>query len=89
VGPRNSLEETLCSIWAQVLGVSQVGVESDIFALGADSVHIFKIASRANREGVPVEPLQIFEQRTIAAIASQLAAHRAVQNPAEAKSPLS
>ncbi len=88
VGPRNSLEETLCSIWAQVLGVSQVGIESDIFALGADSVHIFKIASRANRAGVPVEPLQIFEQRTIAAIASQLAVHGAVQKSAEAKSQL-
>ena len=70
--PRSKEETTLCEIWAEVLGLPRVGIHDDIFFLAADSVHIFKIASRAAKAGMHIEPLQIFEFRTIAALALQI-----------------
>ncbi len=67
--PRSIEETMLAEIWAEVLGLPRVGVHDDIFSLGADSVHIFKIASRAAKAGLVVEPLQIFEYRTVSALA--------------------
>jgi amino acid adenylation domain-containing protein len=70
--PGSTEEKILCDIWAEVLGVTSVGVNDDVFALGADSLHIFKIAARASKAGLSVDALQIFEQRTVAGLASHL-----------------
>jgi hypothetical protein len=70
--PRGREETALCEIWAEVLGLPRVGIHDDIFALAGDSVHIFKIASRAVKAGLLVEPLQIFEFRTIAALVGHM-----------------
>jgi amino acid adenylation domain-containing protein len=70
--PTSTEEKVLCQIWAEVLGVSSVGVDDDIFALGADSLHIFKIATRASKAGLALEALQIFEQRTVAQLAKHV-----------------
>jgi 4'-phosphopantetheinyl transferase len=46
-GPATPDEEALCEIWRQVLALERVGIDDDIFELGGDSVHIFRIAARA------------------------------------------
>lgn len=38
VAPRNQTEETLATIWAMILGVERVGVESNFFDLGGHSL---------------------------------------------------
>jgi acetyltransferase-like isoleucine patch superfamily enzyme/acyl carrier protein len=54
VAPRNTIEKRLTEIWKDVLGVEQVGVCDNFYALGADSIAgatmITKIASRYNTE---------------------------------------
>ena len=62
------IQKQLAAIWAEVLDLSAVSVTDSIFELGADSLLIFRIAARAQREGLAVNAAQIFQQRTIAGI---------------------
>ncbi|MGA2349516.1 MAG: amino acid adenylation domain-containing protein [Terracidiphilus sp.] len=59
-------QEKMAAIWADVLKLDRVGITDSIFELGADSLLIFRISARAGREGLPIQPAQIFEHRTIA-----------------------
>ncbi len=66
-------EQTLLAgIWSELLEVSQVSIAESVFELGADSLLIFRMAARAQREGLPVNATMIFQQRTIAAICAAL-----------------
>jgi aryl carrier-like protein len=71
--PRSSEEETMAAIWAEVLRLKRVGINDNLFELGADSLHVFQITARANKAGIAVTPRQILQFRTIAAIFAQLA----------------
>jgi amino acid adenylation domain-containing protein len=73
VAPVTPQQETLASIWSDVLHLKQVGIEDNIFELGADSLHIFQISARANKLGLNITPLQLFQHRTISAILSETA----------------
>lgn len=71
--PRNAEEETMAGIWAEVLRLEKVGINDNLFELGADSLHVFQIAARASKAGIGVTPRQILQHRTIAAIFAELA----------------
>jgi aryl carrier-like protein len=70
--PKTPLEESLASIWAEVLKVDRVGRDSDLFSLGADSIRLFQIAARANRQGIRLSARQLLDHRTVAALAAAL-----------------
>jgi hypothetical protein len=74
VAPRTPQEETMAKIWADVLHLERVGVDDNIFELGADSLHVFQIAARANQAGIDVKPRQILQYRQIGAVLADLAA---------------
>lgn len=44
--PRTPLEESLCAIWAEVLGVERVGIRDDFLELGGSSVHAMRVLLR-------------------------------------------
>ncbi|MEA2691507.1 MAG: hypothetical protein QOJ16_894, partial [Acidobacteriota bacterium] len=67
--PRTEVERHLAEIWAAVLGLSEVGVDDDFFALGGDSILSIQVTSRARRAGLALTPRQVFEQPTIARLA--------------------
>jgi len=48
--PVNSIEDNLCQIWAEVLGLSRdrVGVNDDFFKLGGDSILAIRLVSKIN-----------------------------------------
>ncbi|HTN91087.1 MAG TPA: amino acid adenylation domain-containing protein, partial [Sorangium sp.] len=81
VAPRTDVEATLARIWAEVLRRGPVGVHDDFFAMGGDSIMSLQIIARANREGLHLSPKQIFEHRTIAALAGDLAEAPAAPEP--------
>jgi amino acid adenylation domain-containing protein len=74
VAPRTPQEETMAKIWADVLHLEKVGIEDNIFELGADSLHVFQIAARADQAGIDVKPRQILQYRQIAAVLADMAA---------------
>jgi hypothetical protein len=49
-----------------------VSVTESIFELGADSLLIFRIAAKAQREGLAVNASMIFQLRTITALGEAL-----------------
>jgi aryl carrier-like protein len=67
--PHSGPEQTLASIWKQLLGVDQVGRHDNFFELGGDSILSIQMGARANQAGLRVTPKQIFEHQTIAELA--------------------
>ncbi|WP_016697904.1 non-ribosomal peptide synthetase, partial [Actinoalloteichus spitiensis] len=71
VEPRTDLERTLCSVWADVLGVERVGATDSFFDLGGHSLAAIRVVSRV-RAVLDVEiPLRaLFESPTPRGLAS-------------------
>ncbi|GIG87190.1 non-ribosomal peptide synthetase [Plantactinospora endophytica] len=67
--PRDAREEVLCALYAEVLGLPEVGVEDDFFALGGDSIVSIQLVIRARQAGLVITPRQVFQRRTVAELA--------------------
>ncbi|MFT4929983.1 MAG: amino acid adenylation domain-containing protein/thioester reductase-like protein, partial [Phenylobacterium sp.] len=50
VAPRNTLEQKLCAIFAQVLGLEQVGIEDNFFDIGGNSLLVLKVIEQINQQ---------------------------------------
>ena len=71
----SDLEWQLAKIWAELLQLEQVGVDHDVFALGADSLTVTQVLSRLRESfGVDFSFRDIFDAPTIARLAARLAA---------------
>ena len=64
--PQSDMEKALAEIWENLLGVTQVGVNDNFFALGGDSILSIQVASRAKRVGIHISTKQLFENQSIA-----------------------
>ncbi|UEA58096.1 amino acid adenylation domain-containing protein [Gordonia otitidis] len=69
VEPQTAAESALAQIISGLLGVDRVDVTESFFALGGDSIMSIQLASAARMAGVVLTPRQIFEHRTIRAMA--------------------
>jgi acyl carrier protein len=69
VAPRDDAEKTLARILCEVLRLDKVSVEDSVFDLGADSLLVFQITTRAQQAGLQVSPRDVFQLRTVAALA--------------------
>jgi amino acid adenylation domain-containing protein len=65
-------QKKLAKIWGDVLMLDRVSITDSIFELGADSLLIFRIAARSQKEGLAVTAAQIFKHRTILALSNAL-----------------
>ena len=67
VAPRNELEQALCLIWQDILGITRVGVQDDFFQLGGNSILAISLSHRIStvlqRE---VSLATLFRHKTIA-----------------------
>ena len=70
--PSTPTQQRLADIWTAVLEITSVSIHDSIFELGADSLIIFRIAARAQREGLRLNATQIFQYRTVAALCDAL-----------------
>ncbi|KAB8141160.1 amino acid adenylation domain-containing protein [Chloroflexia bacterium SDU3-3] len=83
LAPRTPAERALAQIWAEVLGLAQVGVDANFFELGGHSLLATQVMSRV-REAFGVDlPLRLlFEGPTVEALAAHLDAPAAPAAPA-------
>ncbi|WP_047686352.1 phosphopantetheine-binding protein, partial [Xenorhabdus sp. NBAII XenSa04] len=72
IAPRNALETQLCTIWQEVLGLAQVGIEDNFFRIGGDSIVSIRLVSRLRKAGFTVQVKSIFEAPTVARLAQIL-----------------
>ena len=89
--PRTATEQKLADIWQQVLGLRQVSINDNFFALGGDSILSIQVIARARAAGLHLTPKQLFESPTISALAAVAAAapgHEAEQGVIEGETPL-
>nr|CAJ18237.2 non-ribosomal peptide synthetase B [Actinoplanes friuliensis] len=68
-GPRDDREKLLAALFAEVLGVAEVGVDEGFFDLGGDSIMSIQLVSRARRAGLELSVREVFEHRTVEALA--------------------
>ncbi|WP_410598328.1 non-ribosomal peptide synthase/polyketide synthase [Amycolatopsis sp. lyj-90] len=68
--PSTEAERALAGIWADVLGVAEVGAEANFFELGGDSILSIQVVSRARRAGLILLPHDVFRHPTLSALAA-------------------
>jgi len=71
--PRTEDEYALAEVFADVLGLARVGLDSDFFTIGGDSIRAIQVVSGARARGLVVSPRDVFERRTVAALAEAVA----------------
>ncbi|MCS4310434.1 amino acid adenylation domain-containing protein [Pseudomonas sp. BIGb0381] len=68
--PQGVSEQLLARLWCQVLGCAAVTRQDDFFALGGDSILSLQLIGLAAREGLRLQPRDVLEQPTLAAMAA-------------------
>ncbi|MFJ3793114.1 SDR family NAD(P)-dependent oxidoreductase [Kitasatospora sp. NPDC090091] len=74
VAPATEREEAVAAVWQEVLGVEEVGVDDDFFALGGHSLAAVQISTRIqSRFGVELDLRDFFQTPTVAHTVALLA----------------
>ncbi|WP_280378793.1 non-ribosomal peptide synthetase, partial [Nocardia wallacei] len=68
--PEGPAETVVAASFADVLGIERVGAHDSFFALGGDSIMAILLVARARGRGVRFSAQDVFEQRTVAALAA-------------------
>jgi hypothetical protein len=72
--PRTRIEEVLCAVWAEVLGIDRVGILDNFFELGGHSVNALRLVAKASeRLGASVPIQWVFRTPSVAGMAKALA----------------
>ncbi|HEV7377329.1 MAG TPA: condensation domain-containing protein, partial [Pyrinomonadaceae bacterium] len=84
LAPRNEKEAIICGIWAEVLGVAEVGVRSNFFEMGGHSLRATQVISRVQKAfGVELALRSLFETPTVEGLAEKVGAASEGERAAE------
>jgi acyl carrier protein len=73
VAPNTPVEEMLAGIWAQILGIEQVGIHDNFFELGGHSLLATQVISQVRKAfQVELPPRRLFEAPTVASLAEHI-----------------
>ncbi|GCD94163.1 amino acid adenylation domain-containing protein [Embleya hyalina] len=68
--PGTAAEKVVAGVFGEILGLEQVGVDGDFFALGGDSLRSVQVVSRAAKAGLTLSLADVFTHKTVAALAA-------------------
>ncbi|MEV4434132.1 amino acid adenylation domain-containing protein [Streptomyces sp. NPDC049585] len=85
--PRTAAEETLAALFAEVLGVAEVGADHNFFELGGDSILTIQLVGRARKAGLRFSPRDVFTHRTPQALAAALQHEQETEQAQQAAAP--
>ncbi len=78
VSPRTRIEQMLARVWAEILGLEQVGIHDSFFELGGHSLLATRVISRVRTTFQVALPLRrFFEAPTVAGLAMAITEHQA------------
>ncbi|WP_242903499.1 non-ribosomal peptide synthetase [Actinomadura terrae] len=86
--PRTPREEILCEMVADILGVPEISIDDDFFEFGGDSVLALRLVARARHAGIGLGARDVFEGRTVAALAERARTSPSTRKEAELPAPL-
>ncbi|SDM94588.1 non-ribosomal peptide synthetase [Pseudomonas azotoformans] len=89
--PQSALEQQIAAIWAEVLGVEQVGLNDNFFERGGDSIISIQVVSRARAAGIHFTAKALFQHQTVRSLArvAQLQTAQVIdQGPVQGATPL-
>ena len=73
VPPRTPTEAVLASVWAETLGLKEVGIHDDFFELGGHSLLAMQLASRMSAAlGLDISVKELFQHPTVGRLAEAL-----------------
>jgi thioester reductase-like protein len=73
VAPEGETEQMFAQIFAEVLGIEQVGALDDFFEIGGTSLNAIKVIVEASKKGVQIVFNDLFNQKTPRALATFVA----------------
>ncbi|NXY98117.1 amino acid adenylation domain-containing protein [Streptomyces sp. BR123] len=73
VEARDAAEAAIAAVWAEVLGLEQVGVHDNYFDLGGDSIRAVSLVGALRQAGWETSVRDVFEHRTVARLRAALA----------------
>ncbi|MGQ8874226.1 amino acid adenylation domain-containing protein [Paenibacillus sp. TSA_86.1] len=65
ISPQTREEKLLCEIWQEVLGISDISVNENFFALGGNSINFVSVVALAHKNGLSFTFQQLFKYPTI------------------------
>ena len=84
--PRTKIERELSTMWRELLGVEQVGIDDDFFELGGQSLIAVRLFGRIRKKwGVDLPLSTLFEAPSIAQCAAVIADHLGIVDAPEAR----
>ena len=69
LAPRSEREEILAGLFAEVLGLEQVGIDDGFFDLGGDSIIAIQLVARARQAGLAITPRDVFHYQSVEGLA--------------------
>ena len=84
--PRDQPERTLCTLYAQLLGLPEVGIDEGFFDLGGDSIKAIQLVSRARTEGLRFTPADVFTAPAVAELVRLATVVAASSRPGQVES---
>ncbi|MCA7011679.1 amino acid adenylation domain-containing protein, partial [Dickeya dadantii] len=70
--PQSTTEQTLATIWQELLGIERIGRQDHFFELGGHSLLAITLIERLRRAGYALAVSELFKQPTLAALAAAL-----------------
>jgi aryl carrier-like protein len=70
--PRTDAERALCALFGEILGLSEVNLDSHFFQLGGDSMLAVNLIRGARAAGLSFTPRELYARPTVRALAAAL-----------------